>query len=138
VDEQGLVEQETPARAAVGEARGRPLEHGPTQLVAGRLQALGDAGQLGAAGGIGHDLAEPGQPLGVEPMAAGPDAQDLRGEPGKEAAHGPAPIALPEPEVEVVLVGTGVTAEAGVAVDAEDRAQHPGLGPDPGASSASC
>jgi hypothetical protein len=34
-------------------------------------------------------------------MAAGPDADDLRGELGEEAAHGAAPFALPEPEVEV-------------------------------------
>jgi len=79
VDEQGLVEQEAPARAAVGEARRRPLERGATQLVAGRLQALGDGGQLRAAGGVGDGLAEPGQPLRVQPMAAQPRRPAARG-----------------------------------------------------------
>ena len=79
VDEQGLVEQEPPGRSAVGEARRRPLERGPAQLVAGPLKALGDAGQVRAAGGIGDGLAEPGQPRRVQPMAAGPDAQGLGG-----------------------------------------------------------
>ena len=130
VDEQRLEEQEAPSRAGALEARRRPLERGTTQLVAGRLQAPGDPGQLRAAGGVGDRLPKPGQPLGVEAMAAGPDAEELRVEPSEEAAHGPAALALPEPEVEAVLVGTGITAEAGVAVDAEDRAQHPGLGPD--------
>ena len=46
VDEQCLVEQEATRRAAAGEARWRPLERGATQLVAGRLEALGDAGQF--------------------------------------------------------------------------------------------
>jgi catechol 2,3-dioxygenase-like lactoylglutathione lyase family enzyme len=31
----------------------------------------------------------------------------------------------------VVLVGTRVAGEAGISVDGEDRAHHPGLGPDP-------
>jgi hypothetical protein len=117
--------------AAAGNARRRPLERGATQLVAGRLEAPGDACQLRAAGRVGYRLPEPRQPLGVEPMAAGPDAEDLRGEPSEEAAHGAAALALPEPKVDVVLVRTGVAGEAGISVDAEDRAQHPGLGPDP-------
>jgi hypothetical protein len=77
VDEQRLVEQEAPGRAVFGRAGRRPLEGGPVQPVAGRLQASVDAGQLGAAGGVGDRPAEPGQPLGVEPVAAGPDAQEL-------------------------------------------------------------
>jgi hypothetical protein len=63
-------------------------------------------------------------------VAAGPDAEVLGGQAGEEAAHGAA-LTLPEPEIEVILVRAGVTAEAGVAVDAQDRAQHPELGPDP-------
>jgi hypothetical protein len=77
VDEQCLVEQEATGRAAAGEARWRPLERGATQFVAGRLEALGDAGQFRAGGRVGDCLPEPGQPLGVEPMAAGPDAEEL-------------------------------------------------------------
>jgi hypothetical protein len=79
VDDQGLGEQEAPGGAAAGNARRRPLERGATQLVAGRLEAPGDACQLRAAGRVGYRLPEPRQPLGVEPMAAGPDAEDLRG-----------------------------------------------------------
>jgi hypothetical protein len=131
VDDQGLVEQEAPGGAAAGNARRRPLERGATQLVAGRLEAPGDACQLRATGRVGYRLPEPRQPLEVEPIAAGPDAEDLRGEPSEEAAHGAAALALPEQEVDVVLVRTGVAGEAGISVDAEDRAQHPGLGPDP-------
>jgi hypothetical protein len=95
VDEQRLVEQEAPGRPAAGDARWRPLERGAAELVAGCLQALRDAGQVGAAGGVGDRVAEPGQLLGVKPMAAGPDADQLRGQAGEEAADGAAPLALP-------------------------------------------
>jgi hypothetical protein len=87
VDEQGLVEQEAPGRAVAGNARRRPLERGPAQLVAGRLQTLGDAGQLRAAGGVGDRLPEPGQPLGVESMAPRPDPEELRGQPGDSGGN---------------------------------------------------
>jgi hypothetical protein len=51
-------------------------------------------------------------------------------EPREEARNGAAPLALPEPEVEVVLVGPRIATEPSVTIDAKDRAEHPGLGSD--------
>jgi hypothetical protein len=75
VDEQRLVEQKAPGRAVGGKAGRRPLERGAAQLVPGRLQPLSDDCQVRTAGRVGDRMPKPGQPLGVEPMAAGPDAQ---------------------------------------------------------------
>jgi hypothetical protein len=53
-------------------------------------------------------------------VAARPDGHKRRRQPREEAGDGAAPLALPEPEVEMVLVGTRITTEPGVTVDAKD------------------
>src|SRR5919106_6718946 len=63
----------------------------------------------------------------VEAMAAGPDTDQVGGDAHEQPRDRGLAVAFPEPEVEVVLVGALVGAEADVAVDAEDRPRHPGL-----------
>src|SRR5206468_8460039 len=104
------------------------------QRLAGRAADLVGAGLLHlvdrllelAPGGIGNDRhAEALEPLALQRMHAAAEENRLRRDAQIETRPVPAfPVAVPEPEVEMVLVGALIPGEAHITVDAADRAVH--------------
>jgi hypothetical protein len=79
-----FVDQKPLDRAGAWEPQGRPFERRPAQPVAGGLQPRRNAGQLGAAGGVGDRPPEPAQLRRVEAVVASADADDLGSQPAKK------------------------------------------------------
>ena len=69
--------------------------------------------------------------LPIEAVGTDTNAHERRRDANEQSGHGLLAIALPEPQVEVILVGPLVPTQADIAVDPEDRAQDARLDVDP-------
>ena len=127
---QRTVAQEPGACVIDVEAAGRSRVGLAADLVVGVVQTADDGDELSAGGVVGNGGSVAGESRRVEPVGTGADDDGGWGDAQEQAGQRCLALAFPEPEVEMVLVRGLVLAEAGVAVDAEDRSVDPGLGGD--------